>query len=187
MPPKARFSKENILDKAKAIASKEGIECLNARRLAKALGSSTQPIFSYYSNMDSFKRDLLNYEGTFFIQTYLSTMEKKGLKNAFLWLCNFASSSPNEFHDLFSCEIYGESLKKSLNDSLPRIALTISKQEKLSYELSNIFYFQNWVFAFGLASLLADNQFLGNEKVVEGLLQNQMDTVFSHLKETKKR
>jgi AcrR family transcriptional regulator len=187
MPPKARFSKDAILDKAKAIASKEGIENLNARRLAKALDSSTQPIFSYYSNMQAFKQDLLNYEGSIFIQTYLSIMEKKGLKNSFLWLSSFALSSPKEFHNLFSKDFYGENMKKALNDSLPRIALVVSKQQKLSYELANIFYLQNWVFAFGLASLLADNQFLGNENVVEGLLQNQMDNVLVKLKETKKR
>lgn len=187
MPPKPRFTKETILAKGKLIASKEGINSLNARDLAKSLNSSTQPIFSYYQNMDVLKKELLTLESDSFLSKYLSLIEKKDLRTAFLWICSFAQSCPNEFQDIFSLELNGDKIKKSLDDSLPKIALWVSKKEKLSYELANIFYFQTWIFAFGLASLLANGQFLGNEKVLEGLLQNEMTMVLTNLKNEKKR
>ena len=52
MPPVKKFSREDIIEAGCEIVNKEGIEALNARRVAKELNSSVQPIFHYFESME---------------------------------------------------------------------------------------------------------------------------------------
>ena len=52
MAPKAKYTKEEIANIALGIVAGHGIEALNARSLAEAMGTSTRPIFTAYKNMD---------------------------------------------------------------------------------------------------------------------------------------
>ena len=51
MPPKQRITREMILESSFSMFCREGMENVNARSVAKALGCSTQPIFSYFSDL----------------------------------------------------------------------------------------------------------------------------------------
>lgn len=51
MPSKVVFTPEIILNQAFNIAKREGLETLSARRVAKELGCSTQPIYKSYRSM----------------------------------------------------------------------------------------------------------------------------------------
>ena len=52
MPPKAKFTKEEIVNAAFEIVRKNGLSCLTARTLGSTLGSSARPIFTVFSGMD---------------------------------------------------------------------------------------------------------------------------------------
>ena len=55
MPPRAKFSREEITDAAFAIVramTAEGMQALTARSLGDALGSSARPIFTVFQNME---------------------------------------------------------------------------------------------------------------------------------------
>ena len=52
MPPRAKFSREEITDAAFAIVRAEGMQALTARSLGDALGSSARPIFTVFQNME---------------------------------------------------------------------------------------------------------------------------------------
>ncbi len=45
MPPKVRFTKDEIISAALTLVREEGLPCLTARALAARLGSSAKPIF----------------------------------------------------------------------------------------------------------------------------------------------
>ena len=51
MPPKAKYTREEIVEIAVELAAKRGIDALNARNLAAALGTSTRPLFTAFKNM----------------------------------------------------------------------------------------------------------------------------------------
>ena len=55
MPPRVRVTKEEIVRAATDLVRAEGMECLNARRIASALGCSTQPIFSNFGSMEELR------------------------------------------------------------------------------------------------------------------------------------
>ena len=51
MPPKQKFTKEEIVSAALNLVRKEGAEALTARSLGDALQSSARPIFTVFENM----------------------------------------------------------------------------------------------------------------------------------------
>ena len=55
MPPKPKFTREEIVDAALILVSEEGIGHLTARDLAKRLGASAQPIFTVFSDMNELR------------------------------------------------------------------------------------------------------------------------------------
>ena len=55
MPPKVKFSKQEIVDAAVRVARDKGIDGVTAREIAAELGVSTRPIFTYFDTMDEVK------------------------------------------------------------------------------------------------------------------------------------
>lgn len=55
MPRATKFLKEDIIEAASAVVKKEGLSAINARRVAKELGCSVQPIFYQFENMEDLK------------------------------------------------------------------------------------------------------------------------------------
>ena len=58
LPPKVKFQKEEIVRAAMAVAKEKGIDAVTAREVAKALGVSTRPIFTYFDTMDQLKAEV---------------------------------------------------------------------------------------------------------------------------------
>ena len=52
MPPKAKFSREEIIDAAINIVREDGFDALTSRALGTKLGSSARPIFTVFQNME---------------------------------------------------------------------------------------------------------------------------------------
>ena len=61
MPPNVKFTKEEIAQAALRLAREKGADAVTARELARELGASTKPIFTYYNTMDELKRDVLEH------------------------------------------------------------------------------------------------------------------------------
>ena len=52
MPPKAKYTREEIIQKAFEMAREKGIDSVVARELGKELGTSSSPIFTAFKNME---------------------------------------------------------------------------------------------------------------------------------------
>lgn len=59
MPPKAKFTKQEIVDAAVCVARAKGAENITAREIATVLGVSTGPIFTYFESMDQVRAEVL--------------------------------------------------------------------------------------------------------------------------------
>ena len=51
MPPKPKFTREEIVQTALEVVSRKGVEALTAKELGDALGTSARPIFTVFSSM----------------------------------------------------------------------------------------------------------------------------------------
>lgn len=56
MPPKKRFSAEQIVEAAFSIAKSEGMDSISIRKVAEQLGSSIAPIYVNFSDVEELKR-----------------------------------------------------------------------------------------------------------------------------------
>ena len=76
MPPLKKVQKEDILKATLEILKKEDIESLNARRIAKELNCSVQPIYHNFENMEELKKAVfLEMHGIY--QRYMKKHLKK--------------------------------------------------------------------------------------------------------------
>lgn len=55
MPPKNRFTKDEMIDAALDIVREKGIDALTSRELGARMGSSTRPMFTYFSTVNELK------------------------------------------------------------------------------------------------------------------------------------
>ena len=59
MPPKLKFTKEQIIDAAFHLVRKNGWQALTTRALADALGASARPIYSFFSSMAELEEEIV--------------------------------------------------------------------------------------------------------------------------------
>ncbi len=81
MPAKRKIQKEDILKASISIISHEGLNALNARKIAKKLGCSTQPLFYIYENMDVLKKDVIDE----ILESFIFVLLRKSMN--YLKLC----------------------------------------------------------------------------------------------------
>lgn len=58
MPPKPKFTREEIVNAALSIVSERGVDALTARELGERLGSSARPIFTVFKNMEEVQAEV---------------------------------------------------------------------------------------------------------------------------------
>lgn len=71
MPPKVKFTREQIITAALNVTRKNGIVGLTARGLAAELGSSAKPIFGLFQNMEEVQKEVIAAANTLY-QSYIS-------------------------------------------------------------------------------------------------------------------
>lgn len=185
MPPKAKFTKEQITDAALGIVREEGIGGLTARSLAKKLGSSSCPIFTAFENMEEVQQSVIEaakacYKG--YVEKGLAdTPAFKGVGTQYIL---FAVQEPRLFQLLFMSEqaivpdIDG--VLPLIDDSYGEILASITEGYGLDGKTAQGMYRHLWIYSHGIAALCATKmcRFTGKEisemmtEVFIGLLKN---------------
>lgn len=70
--PKQRITKEMVVDAAFRLARSGGMEGITAKAIAKEIGCSVQPIYSYCSNMEGLRREV-EERTKCFIKAYIAS------------------------------------------------------------------------------------------------------------------
>lgn len=180
MPPKQVLNKRIILEASLRIIEKNGFDALNARAIASLLHSSTQPIFTYFESVDSLKEELNNSIYRSFIQ---SVNPSNGLLQFEMSLLSFANQHPSLFRTLFFSERKNQSATKDIIDQNRKVLVTsISKEFNLSKEKANILYLNNWIYSFGLATLIMLGNFPYKESSLRALIKANIDSSLLVLK-----
>ena len=58
MAPRNKFTREEMVNAALQVVRRKGIDALTAKALAEELGTSTQPVFTCFSTMDTVKKEV---------------------------------------------------------------------------------------------------------------------------------
>ncbi len=103
MPPRAKITKEMVIDAAFEVTRAEGVENVNARTVAKKLGCSTQPVMYHFAKIEDMKKAAYEKSCWFHSEYLLNIPETKEdvLLEIGLNYIRFAVEEPNLFRFLF--------------------------------------------------------------------------------------
>lgn len=105
MPPKPKFTKEDILNTAFELAQEKGINGVVAREVGKKLGTSASPIFTFWNSMEDLQNDVKEKAFKLYC-SYLSVANKfsPSFRKRGMQMIKFAQEQPKLFQLLFMNE-----------------------------------------------------------------------------------
>lgn len=161
MPPRARISREAILDAAFAIVRNEGHGALTVRRLASALGCSTQPILYHFDGIARITDETYRRADAWHTAWLTDGLErdKTPLLALGLRYIRFAAEEKPLFRFLFQSDRFtGRTLQELTADQQagPLIGL-VAASAGLDHEAALTAFRALFVAVHGYASLLANN------------------------------
>lgn len=158
MPPKQKFSKEEIVAAALEIVRKEGIDALTARRLGTALNSSSRPIFTVFGSMNELVHETIMAARALYNQYIAKALtDEKPFKATGMAYIRFAVDEPRLFALLFMTENQEAhdlaNVLKAIDENSSSILNEIKREYGLDDEKAYLIYQYLWIFTHGIASL----------------------------------
>ncbi len=164
MPPKAKFTKDEIIEAALSIVKEAGFEALTARALGTKLGSSARPIFTVFENMDEVQKEVVIAAKQLYkehIHNGLCQTDIPAFKGVGMQYIQFAITNSKLFQMLFmSAQIKNPTITNVLpiiDDSYSQILSSIQNCYSLTQSDSEWLYRHLWIYTHGIAVLCATN------------------------------
>lgn len=159
MPPKCKFTKDQIIQAALSIVRTEGIDAITARGLAAKLGTSTRPIFTFYSNMEDLRQDTIMAAKALYsqyaIEGFRSEPPFMGVGIQYL---KFAREEPKLFQLLFMTEIPEKfdslTAMRTYDDCFEDVVHIIQDGFQVNSNTAAKLYRHLWIYTHGIATLL---------------------------------
>ena len=174
MPPKVKYTREQITDAAYEIVRSKGESALTARSLAAELGISTAPIFTAFENIEELQGTVARKAA----DLYNSYIEK-GLdytppfKGTGLMYIKFAKDEPELFKMLFMRGDDGEEPSHYLpsgDENEPLIRQAIENTHSFEEEKTKRLYNHLSIYAHGIAVLFAQGRCIFTDEDVSRML-----------------
>lgn len=189
MPPKARFSKEDIVDKAFDIVRERGADALTARYLGERLSSSARPIFTVFDSMDEVFDGVVDRAKSLYneyVRCGLSSaMPFKGVGTQYIL---FAINEPKLFHLLFMTQCDGADVNAVLpmiDDNYISILQSIQDAYKLNEDDALRLYRHLWIYTHGIATLCATGTCTFDAQQISDMLTDVFIGVLSRIRSEK--
>lgn len=187
MPPKPRFTRDEIVEAALAIVSERGADALTARELADWLGCSTRPIFTTFEDMADLRREVRTRVARDIERAANHDMRQSGhFLQAELRVIAFAMDEPNWYKLVFMEE--GDSLS-SIKDmwrdagvSMRGYVEAIAAEYGLTLDEAEEFFTHAWMFANGMGSLCATHRVKLPSESITRLLSEDLTAMHAYVK-----
>lgn len=160
MPPKAKYTREEIIEKAFEIAREKGIDAVVARELGKKLGTSSSPIFTAFKNMEELQKEVRKVALKEF-ESYVSDALNytPAFKYVGMKMIEFAMKEPKLFQLVYMREHEGSQTYAMLIDELgDTVGVCIDIMQRdyaLSRAEAELLFRQVWLHTFGICVLVA--------------------------------
>ena len=159
--PKAKISKEMIIDAAFEIAREEGAENIFARTVAARLHCSTQPVLYYFDSIEEIRKEAFHRAGGLhmdYIADVKGEYENPLLEIAIRYI-RFGNEEKNLFRLLFQTDRF---IRRNLNDwvydsKICPIISEIARQTGLEEQKAREFFLGIYLVMHGYAGMLANN------------------------------
>ena len=190
MPPKAKYTREEIIEAALALAADKGIGALTARELGAALGTSTRPIFTAFENMEEVLHEVRKAALARFEEYARRAQEFTPVyKELGLQMIRFAVEQPKLFRLLFMTEKPEaknfDDVFANLGDMATLSVEVIQRDYDLSYENAKLLFKHNWIQTYALGALIATGVCDFTEKEIQDMLSGEFVAMLMLIKSGK--
>lgn len=184
MPPKAKITREMILDAAFEIARNEGAENINARTVSKKLGCSTQPVMYHFKTIMELKQAIYVRADKYHSAFIMDIHSNDPMRDIGLNYIRFAVMEKNLFRFLFqSNEFSGKGIAELINaEELYPVIAILSQKAEVNTEQAKAIFRSLFLVAHGYASMFANNDMAYDEKAILSDLNLIFDGTVSSLK-----
>lgn len=171
MPPKVTFKQNDVISAGLGIVKENGIQELSARKIAEKLGSSTAPIYSYYSSIEMLKHEVLIEAKKILFQYTMDSYTDELFLNMGVGIVLFAQDYPKLYRAIFLENADYQDIINDFINSLQKELDRDSRLDPLSAEDKRLLLTQMWIFTHGLATLVCVGQmFMKDKKEIIGCL-----------------
>ena len=183
MPPKARITKEMIIDAAFAVVRRSGADEINVRKIAAELGCSTQPVMYHFRTMEELRAEV--YEKSV---SFSKNVAFNGDQNTIEELCiryiHFARDEHNLFRFIYQTgRVICERLKDYFEcDELTAPIERFMDETGLTRKQADSFVSTLFLTIHGYCSLIANNCIEYDETQARSILSNAFASMTSGLK-----
>lgn len=185
MPPKAKFTRDEMIEAALNIVKEDGFEALTSRALGTRLGSSARPIFTVFKNMDEVQQAVIR-SAKMLYKEYVDQglTEDPPFKGVGMQYILFSIHEPKLFQLLFMTEQPQmpdfSGVLPVIEESYEKILLSIQESYGINEARAKKLYHHLWIYTHGIATLCATKtcRFTGAEissmltEVFTSLLKN---------------
>ncbi len=179
MPPKPKYTKEEIVDAAIELVRSQGVEALTARELGQFLGTSSRPIFTAFENMVDLKNNVVKKCIFIFEERCKREISNsdcpqyKSIGNAYI---SFSTEERNLFKLLFMRDRSDES--QYGYDAFDIPLMSAMKQSGVEEYVAELLHTEMWIWVHGVATMIATGYIEWNSE----LISTMMTDVFTALK-----
>ncbi len=167
MPPKCKFSREEIIDAALELTRERGFDAVSARSLSVKLGASTRPIFGYFESMAQVQSATIAAASELFGRCQRTEAESgryPPYKASGMAYIRFAREERELFKLLFMRDRSNESQVITPEDE--QIVDIICNQVAISRESAKMFFLEMWAYVHGIATMIATGYYAWDEDTV---------------------
>lgn len=187
MPPKAKFSREQIIDAAIDIVREDGFDALTSRALGTKLGSSARPIFTVFQNMEEVQQEVIITAKQKY-REYISKGLSQDLafKGVGMEYILFSINEPKLFQLLFMTEqsqipdLTG--VLPLIDDSYEQILRSIQSGYEIDKSSAEILYRHLWIYTHGIATLCATNMCHFTDEEVSSMIRQVCISILKSIK-----
>ena len=178
MPPRAKFTKEQITKAALGVVSEKGPQALTAKELGAALGTSTTPIFTVFNSMQEVQDAvMLAAMERFEEYAHKAAHIKPVFKQVGMQMILFAKEEPKLYQLIFMSSI---SEAQTFDDIYARLGSVadecldvLQKDYDLSRDNGKTLFEHVWIHTFGISALCATGMCnFSYEQIAEMLTQD---------------
>ena len=188
MPPKQKFTKEEIISAALNLVRKEGADALTARSLGDALQSSARPIFTVFENMAQVRDEVEKAAYEIYNQYIRKGLkEKQPFKGTGKAYVRMAREEPKLFRLLFMTGTPQAPNVDDLMQYVDKISTTVTDAAKESFEIyretAKKLHHHLWIYSHGIAVLQATGVCNFTDEETDAMLTEVGLSLIKHMKE----
>jgi len=154
MPPKVKYTKDDVVGAAFAIVEKHGLRELTARAVATKLGSSTAPVYKHFTTMDELAMEVIKKAQRIMIEYTSQQYTDRVFLNMGTGVVMFACEHRRLYRSLM---LEGDDYRDVVHEFLNILEMELAKDPRFK-SMSDIerraLLTKMWTFTHGLASLI---------------------------------